>query len=100
MIDRGRFERWQARQPRFRFIRTLTRGAGPPPRGRIPSLLPTLYADLSDHDLFIAGAPGSVTACAAASDGLGARRERIHTEMFFVEPQPWTCEPVEAHGPT
>jgi CDP-4-dehydro-6-deoxyglucose reductase len=100
VIDRARFEGWQARQPRFRFIRTLTRGAGPPPRGRIPTLLGTLYADLSDHDLFIAGAPGFVMACAAASDGLGARRERVHTEVFFVEPQPWTCEPVEAEGPT
>jgi len=92
VIDSPRLERWQAEQPQFRFIRTLTRGAGPPPRGRIPALLPTLYTDLSDHDLFIAGAPGFVLACAAAGDALGARRERVHTEVFFVEPQPWTGE--------
>jgi CDP-4-dehydro-6-deoxyglucose reductase, E3 len=94
VIDRARFERWQAEQPRFRFIRTLTRGPGPAPGGRIPALLPTLHADLSDHDLFIAGAPGFVMACAAAADALGARCERIHTEVFFVEPQPWTREPL------
>jgi CDP-4-dehydro-6-deoxyglucose reductase, E3 len=86
VIDRERFEQWQAQQPRFRFIRTLTRGAGPPPSGRIPAVLPTLYADLSAHDLFIAGAPGFVLACATAADALGARRERVHTEVFFVEP--------------
>ncbi len=96
VIDRARFEDWQAKQPRFRFIRTLTRGAGPPPRGRIPALVGTLYADLSGHDLFIAGAPGFVMACAASADALGARRERVHTEVFFVEPQPWTGEPVQA----
>jgi CDP-4-dehydro-6-deoxyglucose reductase, E3 len=88
VIDRARLERWQAQQPRFRFLRTLTRGAGPPPVGRIPALLPSLYTDLSEHDLFIAGAPGFVLACAAAADALGARRERVHTEVFFVEPQP------------
>ncbi|HEX8977310.1 MAG TPA: FAD-binding oxidoreductase [Solirubrobacteraceae bacterium] len=90
VIDRDRFAAWEAQHASFRFIRTLTRGAGPPPRGRAPALLPQLYADLSDHDLFIAGAPGFVLACATAADALGARRERVHTEVFFVEPQPWT----------
>lgn len=95
VIDRARFERWQAQQPRFRFVRTLTRAAGTPPRGRIPALLPTLYEDLSEHDLFIAGAPGFVMACAAAAAALGAHRERVYTEVFFGEPQPWTGEPLE-----
>ena len=90
VIDRERFAGWQARHPQFRFIRTLTRAAGPPPRGRIPALLPMLYQDLGDHDLFIAGAPGFVLACATAADGLGAQRARVHTEVFFVEPQPWS----------
>lgn len=100
VIDRARFEGWQAEQPRFRFVRTLTRGTGPPPHGRIPSLLGTLYEHLSGHDLFIAGAPGFVMACAAAADALGARRESVHTEVFFVEPQPWTGEPVQEKEPT
>jgi CDP-4-dehydro-6-deoxyglucose reductase, E3 len=90
VIDGPRFEDWQAQHTRFTFIRTLTRGAGPPPRGRIPPLLPGLFADLSGHDVFIAGGPGFVLACAAAADALGARRERVHTEVFYVEPQPWT----------
>jgi CDP-4-dehydro-6-deoxyglucose reductase, E3 len=90
VIDRERFAGWQARHPQFRFIRTLTRAAGPPPRGRIPALLPMLYQDLGDPDVFIAGAPGFVLACATAADGLGAQRARVHTEVFFVEPQPWS----------
>jgi CDP-4-dehydro-6-deoxyglucose reductase, E3 len=100
VIDRERFERWEAQHERFRFIRTLTRGAGRPPRGRIPALLARLYAELSDRDVFIAGAPGFVLACAAAADALGARRERVHTEVFFVEPQPWTGEPVQVREHT
>jgi CDP-4-dehydro-6-deoxyglucose reductase len=85
VIDRERFERWQAEHERFQFIRTLTGGEGPPPRGRIPALLPRLYWELSDQDVFIAGAPGFVLACAAAVDALGARRERVLTEVFFAD---------------
>jgi len=88
VIDRERFESWQTRYPQFRFIRTLTRASGAPPHGRIPALLPTLCEELSDQDIFIAGAPGFVLACTLAAEALGARRERLHTEVFFVEPQP------------
>lgn len=87
MIDHDRFATWKSHHPSFRFIGALTRDAGPPPRGRVHALVPQLYADLSDHDVFIAGAPSFVLACAAAADALGARRERVHTEVFFVEPQ-------------
>ena len=95
VIDRERFQQRQAERERFRFIRTLTRGAGPHARGRIPALLPQLYADLSGHDVFVAGAPGFVQACASAAEALGARREHVHTEVFFVEPQPWTGEQAQ-----
>ena len=57
MIDHDRFATWESHHLSFRFIRTLTRDAGPPPRGRVHALVPQLYADLSDHDVFIAGAP-------------------------------------------
>jgi CDP-4-dehydro-6-deoxyglucose reductase, E3 len=86
VIDRERFCDWQASEPRFRFVRTLTRGPGPPPHGRLPALLPRLCPDLSAYDVFIAGAPGFVRACAIAVDALGAPSARIHTEVFFVEP--------------
>jgi CDP-4-dehydro-6-deoxyglucose reductase len=82
LIDREDFARLQRREPRFRFIRTLTREAGPPPRGRIPGTLATLVGDLGDHDVFVAGAPGFVTACAAAAEALGTSRARLHTEVF------------------
>jgi CDP-4-dehydro-6-deoxyglucose reductase len=88
VIDRERLATWQARYPQFRFIRTLTRGAGPPPRGRIPALLLSHQQELDDHDVFIAGAPGFVLACTAAAEALGASPERVHTEVFFAEPHP------------
>jgi len=93
VLDRKRFDDWQASDSRFRFLRTLTRGAGPPPRGRIPALLHGLCGDLSEHDVFIAGAPGFVLACAAAAEAQGAWRGRVHTEVFYTEPQPWSGGP-------
>ena len=81
---------------RFRFIHTVTRDVGASPRERIPALLPQLYADLSGHDVFVAGAPRFVLACAAAADVLGARRERVYTEVFFAEPLPWPAAPPTA----
>lgn len=82
VIDRARFADWQRHEPRFRFLRTLTREAGPPPRGRIPATLADLVGDLADGDVFIAGASGFVAACAAAAADLGAAGERLHTEAF------------------
>ncbi len=86
VIDRERFARWRRRHPNFRFLRTLTRAGGDPPHGRIPALLPTLYDGLADHDVFIAGAPGFVSDCAAAAEALGAPPACVHTEAFFAEP--------------
>ncbi len=96
VIDGERFAALPGEQPRFRFARTLTRGDGPPPRGRLPGLLPELAGALDEHEVFIAGAPGFVAACAAAAAALGAPRAQIHTEVFYVEPQPWSGAAPEA----
>jgi ferredoxin-NADP reductase len=90
VVDRDRFLAWESHHASFRFIRTLTSGAGRPPRGRISALLPQLYVRPLRHDVFIVGAPSFVVACAAAAVALGARREHIHTDVFFVEPEPST----------
>ena len=90
VIDGERFARWQRDEPRFRFLRTLTRGAGPPPRGRVPGLLAELVGRLDGHEAINAGAPGVVAACADAVERLGAPRAEIHTEVFYAEPQPWS----------
>lgn len=82
VIDHERFASWQRRAPHFRFIRTLTREAGKPPRGRIPATLASLVGNLEGDDVFIAGAPDFVTACAEAAEALGAERAHLHTEAF------------------
>jgi len=86
VLDRERFSRWQTRYPHFRFIRTLTRGPGPAPRGRVPNVLGTVCPDVEHRDVFVAGAPGFVGACALAAEAHGARPEHVRTEEFFVEP--------------
>jgi CDP-4-dehydro-6-deoxyglucose reductase len=86
VLDRERFGRWQTRYPHFRFIRTLTRGPGPAPRGRVPHVLEAACHDLKGCDVFIAGAPGFICACALAAEGLGARREHVRTESFYAAP--------------
>jgi CDP-4-dehydro-6-deoxyglucose reductase len=92
VLDRERLLGWQAEHPQFRFIATLTRAAGAA-RRRVPDLLADICSRLAGHEVFIAGSPGFVLACAAAAETLGAARERVHTEPFFVEPQPWSGPP-------
>ena len=84
VIDCKRFTRCQSLHPRFRFIRTLTREAGPAPNGRIPAVLPNLYDGLARYDVFVAGAAGFVTACARAAEALHADHARVRTEVFFA----------------
>ncbi len=101
LIDGKRFQRWQRRHPgRFRYLRTLTRADGPPPAGRIPVILGGWFPDLSGWQVYIAGAPGFVTASAAAAQACGARPGQVHTEEFFTEPQPWGAaqQPAAATG--
>jgi CDP-4-dehydro-6-deoxyglucose reductase len=100
VLDRERFAAWEARSARFRYVRTLTREHGEPPRGRIPILLASLVGTLADHDVFVAGAPGFVRACAAAAEACGAPRERVRTEVFFGEPEPWTDTFPQVRGKT
>ena len=89
LIDDDLFRTWQRRHSGFRYLRTLTRADGPPPTGRIPVILADWFPDLSGWRVYIAGAPGFVTACAAAVRACGARPGRVHTEEFCTEPQPW-----------
>ena len=89
VIDGARFASWEARGPRFRFIRTLTGASGPPPLGRVPALLPSLGALPTQADVFVAGAPGFVAACSRALTDLGASRVAVRTEVFYDEPRPW-----------
>lgn len=86
VLDRERFGRWQTRYPHFRFIRTLTRGQGPAPHGRVPHVLGPVCPDVERIDVFVAGAPGFVRACALAAEAHGACREHVRTEQFFAEP--------------
>lgn len=94
VMDQELLGGWQEQHRDFWFLRTLTRATGDPPTGRVPELLPTLFHDLSGHEVFTAGAPGFVLGCARAARALGARPGHLHTEEFFAEPQPWTA-PIE-----
>jgi len=98
LIDNERLERWAAEHPEFRYLRTLTRVAGPPPIGRIPAILADLLPRLERHRVYIAGDSGFVVACADAARRHGAAPERVFSEEFFVEPQPWGAARVESAG--
>lgn len=100
LIDDERFRGWQRRRPgSFRYLRTLTRADGPPPTGRIPAILGGWPGDLSGWRVYAAGAPGFVTACAAAARARGTRSSRVRTEEFFTEPRLWgAAQPTAAAG--
>jgi CDP-4-dehydro-6-deoxyglucose reductase len=89
VICRSRLLECQERHSNFRFIRTLTRAAGEPPLGRLPAQLPQLLGSLAGQSVFAAGPEGFVDECARAIRQLGVPPGRIHTEAFFLEPQPW-----------
>ena len=98
LIDDERFRSWQRRHPGFRYLRTLTRADGPPPAGRIPAVLGGWFPDLSGWRVYVAGAPGFVTACAAAARACGTGPGRVHAEEFFTEPRPWGAAQPAATG--
>lgn len=79
---------WRAKHRNFDYKITLTREEREGYlHGRINTLLPTLYPDLSQHSLFVAGSPEFVDACVAAAKTLGAQDALIHKEGFFAQQQ-------------
>lgn len=98
VMDRERFAQWERQYAGFRFVRTLTRSDGTPPVGRIPEILSTLFADLSGHEVFVAGPPRFVADCTQSVRQLGVHPGHLHTEEFFAEPQPWSS-PSTAEAP-
>jgi CDP-4-dehydro-6-deoxyglucose reductase len=80
---------WRAKHRNFDYRITLTREeAEGYAHGRIDTLLPTLFSDLSKHSVFAAGSPDFVDACVAAAKARGASEAMIHTEGFFAQQTP------------
>ena len=80
VLDRERLLGWQAEHPQFRFVAALTRAG---PRRRVPELLPEICPWLAGHEVFVAGSPGFVLACATAAETLGAAREHVHSRAVL-----------------
>ena len=92
VFDEGLMAWWTAKHRRFTSIVTYT---GEPPdgadtgaarsttlRGRIPTVLDSIAADLSGHSVYVAGSPGFVDDCSAAAERLGVVAERLHVERY------------------
>lgn len=89
VYSRGMLAWWRTKHRNFDYRITLTRELrGDSLSGRIDSVLPGLFPDLSRHTVFAAGSPAFVDTCVATVKGLGAVPERVHTEGFFAQQQP------------
>jgi CDP-4-dehydro-6-deoxyglucose reductase len=67
----------------FDFKYTLTQEENPQGlSGRIQTLLPAQYPDLSAHSIYIAGSPEFVASCKAKVLELGAKEDLVYTEGF------------------
>ena len=102
LIDHGALTKLAQEQPGLDYVPTLTRvsgGDGGPALGRVPAVLPSLLPDLSQHAVYISGAPGFVDACTRTAQHLGARAGRLHTEEFYAEPIPWRGDTTTKGNP-
>ena len=88
LYARGIMAWWHAKHRNFDYKLTLTRETKEGYlHGRVDSVLPTLFSDLSKHSVFAAGSPEFVDACVATVKRLGAQETMIHTEGFFAQQQ-------------
>ncbi len=91
LYDSGLMAWWQAKHPAFRYLYTLTREAHDGLTGRVPTILPTLFNDLSEFSIFIAGSPEFVDDCIVAVKALGAKQKMIHSEGYYPQQRPITA---------
>lgn len=92
LYDSGLMRYWETKHRNFTYKPSLTRETAPGClSGHLPAVLPTVFKDLSQHSVFVAGAPDFVSACVEAAKALGARSEMIHTEGYFGQAQPETA---------
>lgn len=84
---------WRAKHRKFDYKITLTQEEREGYlHGRIDTLLPKMYPDLSKYSVFIAGSPEFVDACVEAANALGSQDKMVHKEGFFQQ------QSVEASG--
>jgi CDP-4-dehydro-6-deoxyglucose reductase len=85
VYGQGMMAWWRTKHRNFDYKITLTRERKEGYlHGRITSILPGLYPDLSAHSVFIAGGTAFVDDCVAAVKALGAQDRLIHKEGFFT----------------
>ena len=91
IFSRGMMAWWRTRQRSFDYEIALTReNRHGCLFGRVDAVLPALFPDLSNHTVFVAGAPAFVDTCVATVDALGARTSLIHTERYVARQAPVT----------
>lgn len=82
----GELERWQAENPNFRLVATITEPDGQPWKhetGMIDAaFLRPRVTDPAGAIYYVAGPPAFVTGMRAALDGIGADPDNIRTEEF------------------
>jgi CDP-4-dehydro-6-deoxyglucose reductase len=86
VFDEGLVAWWTAKHRRFAFRVAYTGPDAPDDptvlRGRIPTILDQVAADLSGHAVYIAGSPEFVDACADAARALGATDDHVYVERY------------------
>ena len=86
VYSQGMMAWWRTKHRNFDYKITLTcEQAEGFQSGRIDTVLPQLFPDLSKHSIFAAGSTAFVDACVETVKKLGAQPELIHTEGFFSQ---------------
>ena len=83
LIDMGHFKFLDTKFRNFSYKYTLTKDEDQEGlKGRIPEILASVYPDLSDYSVYIAGSPNFVDSCVAEVKKLGTPEEFINTESY------------------
>ncbi len=86
VLSEGMMIWWRTKHRNFDYKITLTREQREGYlSGRVDTILPQLFQDLSKHSIFAAGSPAFVKTCVTTAGTLGAKPELIHSEGFFAQ---------------
>lgn len=86
LLDFGKLKYLESKYPNFTYKYTITREANEGGlEGRVDTILPKLFPDLSNYSVYIAGGVSFVGGAKGVVASLGAKEDFTHLEEYFAQ---------------